>query len=280
MRIVVGNEGMLINRAEYHKEEAIFHGFIPRIMGTRFDLLMMHPDGEDADLLWWRVMDRLEVLDRVFNRFDATGEVAKLNALCPTEEWMEVSEELNRALVLCDEYYRKTERLFDITLRDFALVEHDAERFLVRFAEQDVTLDFGGFAKGYALREVKRLLEEEGVENAFVDFGRSSLLALGHHPYGDCWKVAFNNPYTGELIKEFELRGVSMSTSGNTADYAGHIINPITGDYENSQVASTVLSPSPLDAEVLSTVWLVADEDERQTIVTRFADASCEMYEL
>ena len=269
---------MLVNHTEYHTEESMFHGFIPHIMGTRFDLLMFHPDGEDADLLWWRVMDRLEVLERVFNRFDPTSEVGRINALCPTEEWVEVSEQLNRALALCGDYFLATERLFDVTLRDFALVEHDRERRLVRFTEEGVSLDFGGFAKGYALGEVKNLLEEEGVENAFVDFGRSSLLALGHHPYGEEWKVAFNNPYTGEFVEEFSLRGASMSTSGNTANYAGHIINPATGEYETAQVASTVVTPNPLDAEVLSTVWLVADEDEKALLAERFAEAKCEMY--
>lgn len=271
---------MLVNNAKYYEGEQLFHGFIPHIMGTRFDLLMLHPDAEDADLLWWRVMDRLEVLNGMLNRFDAQSEVARLNALCPTNEWVEVSEELGRIIGLCGEYYHKTERLFDVTLRDFALVEWNEESRSVRFAEEGVSLDFGGFAKGYALSEVKRLLEEEGVENAFVDFGRSSLLALGHHPYGDCWKVAFNNPYTGELVREFALRDVSMSTSGNTADYSGHIVNPATGEYENSQVASTVLAHNPLDAEVLSTVWLVATEEEREAIAGRFENVECELYEL
>ncbi len=271
---------MLVNQAEWDSEERMFHGFVPRIMGTRFDLLMKHPDGEDADLLWWRVMDRLEVLEKVFNRFDSESEVARLNALCPTEEWVEVGTVLGHAIELCGEYYHKTERLFDITLRDFSFVEYDKEQRRVRFAEEGVMLDFGGFAKGYALCEVKRLLAEEGVACAFVDFGRSSLLALGHHPYGECWKVALNNPYTGELVREFALRDVSMSTSGNTADYSGHIINPTTGDYESSPMATTVVAPNPLDAEVLSTVWMVANPQERQAIAERFADVEFEMYEL
>ena len=35
---------MLETGCKYYKNEAMFHGFIPHIMGTRFDILLIHSD--------------------------------------------------------------------------------------------------------------------------------------------------------------------------------------------------------------------------------------------
>jgi predicted dehydrogenase len=54
----------------------------------------------------------------------------------------------------------------------------------------DIVLDAGGFGKGYALDRVRKLLADAGVANALVNFGDSSVAAVGSHPFGDCWQVS------------------------------------------------------------------------------------------
>ena len=61
-----------------------------------------------------------------------------------------------------------------------------------------------------------------------------------------------------------------MSTSGNTPEYRGHIINPRTGERLMSDRTAVIITPDALDAEILSTVWIIAEEDEKKKISSRF----------
>ena len=131
-------------------------------------------------------------------------------------------------------------------------------------------LDFGGFAKGFLLKELKSKLVSSGIWTAFVDFGDSSILALGHHPFGDCWKVGVKDPFGGAVLGEIELRDQAMSTSGNTPVYSSHIVNPKTGEADNSRTVVTVVSDDPLDAEVLSTVAIIASPEELEIVKKNF----------
>ncbi len=165
-----------------------------------------------------------------------------------------MSVELAEIVKQAEDYKRHTLGLFDIV---------DAQG----------KLDFGGMAKGWALKVLEKILRRNDVKSAFVDFGGSSILGVGSHPYGDSWKVGVVNPFNGEVIREVELVDKSMSSSGNTPTYSGHIRNPLTGEIVDSKALVTVVSNSPLDAEVLSTALMVASEDERKQIQENFPDS-------
>ena len=57
----------------------MFHGFIPHIMGTRFDILLIHSDIDRLNTLWADIAYELERLDKILNRFDPHSEVSKIN---------------------------------------------------------------------------------------------------------------------------------------------------------------------------------------------------------
>ena len=269
---------MLEAITKYYENESMFHGFIPRIMGTRFDLLLIHPDSARMNDLWTKIINELERLDKMLNRFDTNSEVSWLNSLHPSAPTL-VSEEFMHILQLCRSYYESSLHLFDITLKDFSLVRfHDNQS--ISFANSELSLDFGGFAKGYALNKIKDFLVHEEIANAFVDFGNSSILGMGHHPYGDCWKVSFQNPYNGVSLHEFNLRDSALSTSGNTLQYSGHILNPLTGTYEAQRKAATILSDNPLEAEVFSTVWMIANETQRLQLSENLKNIQATLYNL
>ena len=114
------------------------------------------------------------------------------------------------------------------------------------------------------------MLRSKEVTCAFVDFGSSSILGIGRHPYGDSWKVGVVDPYTRMQVREISLNDSSMSTSGNAPSYSGHIRDPRTGEVCQGRKLVTVLSDNPLDAEVLSTVLMIATDEEREIIMTNF----------
>ena len=128
---------------------------------------------------------------------------------------------------------------------------------------EETSLDFGGFAKGYALKKIGVLLREAGVGSAFVDFGNSSILGIGRHPYGPCWRVSLPDPATGNALAEFDLVDRALSVSGNTAAHTEHIVNPRTGLRDASRQIVAVVADDPLDAEVVSTAWMIAGEFDK-----------------
>lgn len=269
---------VLETKTNYYENESMFHGFIPYIMGTRFDMLLIQSNLAHLNQLWLDIVNELERLNKILNRFDPASEVAQLNARVPQTP-LQVSEELYTILQLCRHYYEKTFYLFDITLKDFSRIEFQNDG-KVSFSTSSLTLDFGGFAKGYALKRIKEILLQGGIQHAFVDFGNSSILGIGHHPYGNCWKVSFQNPYDQQTLNEFNLKDTTLSTSGNTSQYTKHIINPLNGTYNEERKASTILSADPLDAEVLSTVWMIADEGQRERIRENFKNIEGTIYTL
>ena len=235
---------------EYIEEGQIFHGYIPRVMGTRLEVLTVGAPKEKMERLWEKISGKALSLDAMLNRFDPASEVSVLNHSDNPLE-LEMSDDLSEMVHLADEYYDKTDGLFDIV-------------------DGEGKLDFGGFAKGYFLKKCEEMLRAKEVTCAFVDFGSSSILGIGKHPYGDSWKVGVVDPYTKMQVREVSLNDASMSTSGNAPSYSGHIRDPRTGIPCQGRKLVTVLSDNPLDAEVLSTVLMIAGEEESEQILKNF----------
>ena len=244
---------------QYIPDDKIFHGSIPRVMGTRLELLAAGVEREKMEALWDSLYDIAFSLDNHLNRFDPTSEVSYLNMYDnPLEQ--EKSEILTEVVNLAREYYDRTAGLFDVI-------------------DSDGKLDFGGFAKGYFLRLCEKALRDAGVGCAFVDFGSSSILGIGHHPYGDSWRVGVVNPYTRLTVREVSLNNESMSTSGNTPAYSGHIRNPRTDQPCERRKMVNVVSKDPLDAEVLSTVLMIADEQDKDILKATFPMTAWEEFD-
>lgn len=243
---------------EYIAEEQVFHGFVPRVMGTRLEMLIIGKSEEEAGQLWDRLHDLAFSLDRIMNRFDPESEVSMLNISDNPLE-MPMSMQLEEIVALSERYNERTCGLFDVV-------------------DPDGKLDFGGFGKGYFLKKCKELLHEADVSCAFVDFGNSSILGVGHHPYGDHWPVGVVDPYTRRTIKTVCLCDSAMSTSGNSPTYSGHVRNPHTGERCNSRKLVCVLCEDPLDAEVLSTAMMLADAEQAGIIKKFFPKVRIEIF--
>ena len=166
--------------------------------------------------------------------------------------------------------------LFDITKGGL----HNTEWSGTAISLHGQELDFGGFAKGYFLRWLKQELAARDIENAFVSFGRSSIYAAGRRPQADAWNIGLESPFDGSMVKEFELKDKSLSTSGNTPLYSGHIVNPLTGKQIRSKALVCIVDEDPLEAEVLSTAAFAADGEQFEALEQAFPEASFERFEL
>jgi thiamine biosynthesis lipoprotein len=127
---------------------------------------------------------------------------------------------------------------------------------MVRSSNPEVRLDFGGYAKGYALDRAGRMLRDAGVVNALVNVG-GNILALGRNG-GTPWRVGLEDPRASagapRLLGIIELGdGEAIGTSGDYRRYYvvdgkrySHIIDPRSG-YPVTGVRSVtvVVAPQP-----------------------------------
>lgn len=261
---------------EYIEEGSIFHGSAVGVMGTRLDLVTCGEDLVPSQDLWRRLLQDVSRLDKVFNRFDPSSEVSTLNKAVSLQG-VGVSDVLYNALLLTMEYNEKTSGLFDVTGGHMQDIEISETGTVSLYGHQ---LDFGGFAKGFFARRAERTIREAGFGSVYLDFGGSTIIGIGAHPFGDAWRVTLKDPFSGGTLAEVSLRDRTLSTSGNTPSYSGHIRNPLTGESNTRKMLSSVIAVDALDAEVLSTVSMIANDRAMQELAENYPDAEIKVYDL
>jgi len=260
----------------YHKSN-LFHGSMMNIMGTRLDAVMIGSESLLAKV-WEQIIAETERLYRMLNRFDAASDISRINREAATNP-VELNNELWNILTDIKKYHHNTLGYFDISLRDFDLVILDDQSRTVTFAEKDISVDLGGYGKGYALDRIREILLSNGVTQALINFGNSSILAVGTHPHGNYWGIGVDHPFQpGQPLKIYEMYNQSLSVSGNDAKPTGHIINPRSGIYTTERKIVSAVSTSAAEAEVLSTALMVADEKSIHFIKKRFENVNFDIF--
>jgi thiamine biosynthesis lipoprotein len=261
----------------YYPSSQLFHASVPLLMGTRLDVLLFGEAPAALETLCRRMETEIRRVERLLNRFDTESALYQVNrdaVIYPAG----MAEELWTVLQDCRRYYEWTEGCFDITRGCFKEVEFDDANRTV-FLTGRAGFDLGGYGKGYALRQIRRLLDAEAVTRALINFGDSSMLAAGTHPYGDCWPVGIENPCTGKPMDVVHLRDGSLSVSGNTPAKPAHIVNPQTGACVTGWKTVAAVADDPVDAEALTTALMVATPDKVENIVQRFRITEYKVYE-
>lgn len=119
----------------------------------------------------------------------------------------------------------------------------------VNCANRHVQLDFGGYAKGYALDRAVRFLRLKELTGALVNIG-GNLMALGSKGEQQ-WRVGIQHPRNPGPIARLPLYdGEAISTSGDYERYFMlngkrhcHLIDPRTGRPASGSQSATVVIP-------------------------------------
>lgn len=262
---------MINKSATYNAVEEMLHGSLNNIMATRFDAVIVGKEENAVYKLWERIKEELYRIEKLLNRFDAESEVTKINLLASYNP-VTINDELWDIIIKCKKYFIKTEKKFDITLKDFSKVILDEKVRTISFASKDIFLDFGGIGKGYALSKIENILKKENVQSALLCFGNSSIYAVGSHPYGDGWQIEVENPFVkNKIVNKVNIKNRAMSTSGNTPAHMGHIVDTITGQPAADRKLVSVVADDSIEAEVLSTAYMIADNATAERIARNFA---------
>lgn len=239
-------------------------------MHTVIEVLFVHEDERKAREICGAVRGLVTGLEQKLSRHIATSGLSMLNS---SSESVAVNEELYFSLELCEQLRAATGGYFDIAALSSSRhrpayetlpAEHKARR-----CDKGILLDLGGFAKGFALEKVKKLLAGTyGIGSALINFGNSSVAGLGHHPLGDCWLVS---PAGKEEAHTFRLCNSALSISGKTAGVREHIIDPGTGSPASKDKDIAVLGQSALVCEILSTALYAAPREKWPAMLQNFA---------
>jgi thiamine biosynthesis lipoprotein len=253
-------------------------------MGTAFSIVAY---GEDRGRLQSAVNEGLEEarrLDEMLSNYKPASEWSMVNRLAGDGP-VRITPELFHLLAACVEYSQESEGAFDITVGPLMKVwgfykgsghlPHRAEVWgalnmigyrnilldpgsqTVRFAKKGIELDPGGIGKGYAVDRIAQILKDNGIKQALISGGGSSIYAIGAPPHEKGWKIDIKNPKnTEESIESVYLKDESMSTSGNYEKFFyaegkmySHIMDPRTGYPSQGMLSTSVIAPRTLDSE-------------------------------
>ncbi|MDL2306005.1 FAD:protein FMN transferase [Bacteroides sp. OttesenSCG-928-D19] len=248
-------------------------------MHTRVDMILYgSPREEELKALAGKIESELNRLEAIGNYYNTRSELHRVNqnaALSP----MQISDELYEMIEDCIGYYPQTLGYFDAAIRSgkgespaITAIELIPEDKSVSFKQEGVKLDLSGYLKGYGLDSARKILEEAGMQNALVNMGNSSVLALGNHPHGEGWKISFGTPGLSEGA-EILLFNECLTTSGNETNGRKHIINPATGEYVKGKNQVSVVTTKGVDGEALATALFASEGEKSESILQNFPEA-------
>ena len=295
-------------------------------MATRFELVLHGDDPVALRAAGEEALDEVARLESQLSLYRPGSEIAQLNARA-AHEVVQVSPELFALLLHAQRLHFETEGAFDITVAPLVrcwgfmgnqgkmpsaeaitdargrvgmkLVELNASRRTVRFAQEGVMLDLGAIGKGYAVQRGAELLREAGVTSALFHGGTSTVCAIGHPPKAEAWSVAIEKPPAalGDIsfpdLPLVQLRNESLSVSAlwgrhfhSDGKNYGHVIDPRTGQPVAGGWLSSVIMHSATETDALSTALLTLGSSGLETLtrvrkglkallVTRSGDLEC-----
>ena len=267
----------MLQQSEYFDEGSVFHGLVPAVFSSKLDLMTVGLPKDAAEALWEKVWRRCDELEKMLNWTDSESEIGRFNAGKMLAH-SPVSDELGEVVDACKEYRSRTGGLFDPALGKMQLVDHDEEDGSLSL--YGVKLNLGSFSRGWLMRSCKALLDEAGAGCAFLNLGNFAFTAVGHHPYGESWKVGLSNPFTRMPLEEIALKDASLALSCNAPGSTGRVIRPSTMQGCEDRKMCVAIGPDPLEVKVVSSAMMIATAGEEADIREAFPDIEMSIYNL
>jgi thiamine biosynthesis lipoprotein len=267
------------------------------VMGTILEITLFDADPARARRALDAAFATAERLDRLLTNYDERSEIGLLNRRAGSAR-AKLSPETYEFLALSRELSARSGGAFDITVGALVKLWKEAAarkqlpqqsqireaRALVDYKRlalhppleasveaKGMAVDTGGIGKGYAVDRLVRLLRSLGIEAALVNFGRSSIYALGSPPGASGWRLLVRFPGR-EPLGTIALKDRALSASdalGRSAEIAGrrygHIIDPATGVPLTEGAQAVVIGRSAAEAEVLSKYVLIRGWGRRES---------------
>lgn len=284
----------LLRRARLHRVAAT-----RTRMGTLVTVTVVHEDARAARAMIDAAFGKIERLEAVLSRHRPDTPLARLNrdghVLDAPPELVEVARAAQRYAELTGGAFDGTVApILDLYAASFAAAGAPpgtdelrrararvgwrglrVEEHALGFGRAGMALTLDGIAKGYVVDRAVAALVTAGAGRVMVDAG-GDMASAGGGEGQEPWRVAIRDPRDpAGSLGAVELRGGAVATSGDymqafTQDRRlHHIVDPRTGRSPDEVSAVTVLAPTAMDADALSTAALVLGPREGLALLER-----------
>lgn len=251
-----------------------------RALGAEVSLVVYHEDRSTAKRALAAAFHALDDIENVLSLYRPESQICRLNREGSLDQsHPDLVEVLQQAL----NWSQITHGAFDPTVQplwelfsrssqpepeQFQLTRRRVDWKSIRLDGRSIRLGPGqsitlnGIAQGFAADRVQKILQDQGIRYALANTGEFS--TLGGSPEGDSWKIGIQHPRIRDAYAAIAaIENRFLATSGDyettfTGDFASnHIFDPATGRSPTTLSSVTVVAPTGLEADALSTAIFV-----------------------
>lgn len=289
------------------------------VMGTRASIELWSNSQAHASHSFSAVEKEMRRIESVMSSYQESSELSAINRLSANQT-LALTPELYQLIQKSLYFSRISNGAFDITyasighfynyrkgtqpndkkiqsaltLVDWQNVTLNEKSKTINFANNNMKINLGGIAKGYAVDRSIELLIERGVVSAIVSAGGDSRMigdrgsidnsandetesgaesdtdAESENDQRIPWMIGIKHPRkSDDTALRLPLIDTAISTSGDYERYflqgdkrVHHIINPKTGYSAAGVVSASVVGPQSIHCDVLSTTLFVLGVDK------------------
>jgi len=252
--------------------------FAHKAMNTIYEIWIGHDNttyAEQAAEAAFAEIDRLEI---ELSRFNSNSDISRINAL-KQYETITLGNDCYQCLKQCYSLYQQTKGIFDISagfiIDLWKKLPHDQEyppaekiasaleftglpwlhlldNFQVQLMSERISLDLGGYGKGYALKVAANLLDDWDISDGIISAGMSTIMPLSDSN----WPIEISHPCREQdVLLQLDLSGKTISGSG--IQKGQHIIDPRNGYPVQSLSAAWAIAADPGISDALSTAFMI-----------------------
>jgi thiamine biosynthesis lipoprotein len=278
-----------------------------RHMGVSFKIVLYAPEEEAATAAFTAAFARIAALDKAMSDYDSASELSRLSAASPTERPVPLSDDLFHVLYAAQSFSERSDGAFDVTVGPltklwrrarrqqempaeadlkaalaavgYRSVRLDAEKKTAMLLAENMRLDLGGIAAGYAVDEALQEIQARGIQRALVN--SSGDLVFGDPPPGKRgWEIGVApNVDGGPPTIYLELANAAISTSGDAFQHVvlggkrySHILDPKTGLGLTDQSGVTIVAADGITADALASAVSVLGPEKGLVLVESYKD--------
>lgn len=252
------------------------------VMGTLAEIKIKNEDEEVSIKAINAAFNEIKRIDDLFSTYNSDSPVWMINH--SNEKRYILNSELVNFVVKCDSIWKLTKGAFDPALGSLTKAWGFADdtpsvpaKKIIResllnsgwenvqlfnwgiIKKNNILLDFGAIAKGYATDKATEVLKSYGIKNALVNIGGEI------EATGEGWTVGIEHPRIHNLlIAKIKIKNYCVSTSGDYEKFFFekderycHIFNPQTGYPADSCQSVTIINKNGTLADALSTACFV-----------------------
>jgi len=244
------------------------------LFGKEIEIILKDVDEEMARDIAEEAYKEGMRLSKIFNFFDGSSELSRLNKL----RTLEVSKELMQVTKIALELSEVTKGKYDISLGRSILDRKEGKELnnyncsfkdikiegnKLTLFHKDVLIDLGSIAKGFIVDKIVEKLISNGVLNGIVN-GRGDIRVFGEEEQ----VIGIQHPREERIIKYLTLKNKSVATSGDYKQYnfsfdKSHILN------QRDIISITVVADDLMTADVYATVLFVSSQEDREKILNK-----------